>query len=278
MLKYRCPICGEKPHWSAWFDMYVCSNCSWEGQAEANNLIYDRQIAYQALVGSHNYNLNDINSDYDYKLFIIPTFDDLYGNKLFAKQIVTNDVDYEVHDIRKLPQLLMKSNINYMETLFSIERQAYHETMEGILLRRDELARINLPYLFNACMGMYRNKFNLLTKGTKGTQFLVDKYGYDTKQAVHCYRCLDFLERYHANGFTSFKNAIWYEDESSAKNTFHTIKNGFLTLERFEKFAKEKEGFILKLEDEYKKHEVNQNLYKWLEKQVKLLIKDSLAS
>jgi len=39
----------------------------------------------QILVGSHNYNLNNENSDKDYKIFVCPTFEDLYYNKKLSK-------------------------------------------------------------------------------------------------------------------------------------------------------------------------------------------------
>ena len=40
------------------------------------------------LVGSYNYNLNDKNSDKDYKVFVSPTFDDLYsGNQYTISEI-----------------------------------------------------------------------------------------------------------------------------------------------------------------------------------------------
>ena len=47
-----------------------------------------RNVAFKALVGSHNYNLNTSDSDKDYKLFVIPTLDDLYFNKSFLTLIV----------------------------------------------------------------------------------------------------------------------------------------------------------------------------------------------
>ena len=38
----------------------------------------DRQWLIKALVGSHNYNLNTETSDKDYKVFVLPTFNELY--------------------------------------------------------------------------------------------------------------------------------------------------------------------------------------------------------
>ena len=45
-----------------------------------------RHIAVRALVGSHNYNLNDESSDRDYKVFVFPNFGDLYKGKRYTNQ------------------------------------------------------------------------------------------------------------------------------------------------------------------------------------------------
>ena len=45
----------------------------------------ERKVVFKALVGSHNYNLNDETSDKDYKYFVLPTFDDLYTGKMFSQ-------------------------------------------------------------------------------------------------------------------------------------------------------------------------------------------------
>ena len=47
-----------------------------------------RETVFKALVGSHNYNLADKNSDKDYKVFVLPTFEDLYNGVQYSKQTV----------------------------------------------------------------------------------------------------------------------------------------------------------------------------------------------
>ncbi|MCS4475861.1 hypothetical protein JQ032_09960 [Clostridium botulinum] len=51
---------------------------------------------------------------------------------------------------------------------------------------------MNLNSLFNSCIGMHKNKINNINKKTRETIELVKKYGYDTKQALHSYKLLDF--------------------------------------------------------------------------------------
>lgn len=78
-----------------------------------------RKEIFRALVGSHNYNMNTPESDKDYKIFVAPTFNDLYFNKSYSNFIIGETEDYDIHDVRKLSNLLWKSNVNFMEVLFS---------------------------------------------------------------------------------------------------------------------------------------------------------------
>lgn len=188
---------------------------------------------FRGIVGSHNYNLNTETSDKDYKIFLLPTFDDLYLGKQFSKSYVSETEDFDCHDIRKLSDLLWKSNINFIEILFSSELTINTdlspkslELLNEIFLNREEIARMNLPYLYNACVGMYISKQKSINEGTSNTKYLVDKYGYDTKAAMSCIRVLDFLMKYKKNNFTSFQNAIKYENDSSCRTLLLDIKNG----------------------------------------------------
>lgn len=78
-----------------------------------------RKVVFKALVGSHNYNLNTLESDKDYKVFVLPTFDDLYFNNSFSKSCIGETEDFDVHDIRKCSSLWYKANVNFLEVLFS---------------------------------------------------------------------------------------------------------------------------------------------------------------
>ncbi|APH18018.1 hypothetical protein [Clostridium botulinum] len=71
---------------------------------------------------------------------------------------------------------------------------------------------MNLNSLFNSCIGMHKNKINNINKKTRETIELVKKYGYDTKQALHSYKLLDFLERYENASFKALKKALYYKD------------------------------------------------------------------
>ena len=119
----------------------------------------NRKVSFKALVGSHNYNLQIESSDKDYKAFFLPSFEDLYSGEKYPKSITSDTEDIEYHDIRKLPNMLWKSNVNFLEVLFSMEVYKYDELYDKLRSKREEIVRMNLPYLYDACMGMFKQKY-----------------------------------------------------------------------------------------------------------------------
>lgn len=206
-----------------------------------------REEIFRALVGSHNYNLSTESSDKDYKVFVTPTFEDLYFNNQFNRSYVGETEDYDVHDIRKISSLWWKANVNFLEVLFSEKftisvEDTYAKTRD--LVReieqiKSDIARMNLPYLYDACIGMHITKKKQIGKGTEGTQYLVNRYGYDTKQAMHSVRILDFLMRFADNNFTNFKKAIWYQKDEGNREWLLNIKNGVYSKALYEEMAAE---------------------------------------
>ena len=244
------------------------------------NLFEGRKIAFKALVGSHNYNLNDETSDKDYKYFVLPTFDDLYENKMYSlPSQVTADMDFDVHDVRKIPNLFYKSNINFVEVLYSNEivfnnEDIGVEMLHNIFEMRDKIARMNIPYFFHACVGMHHRKMSALNKGTKGTQHLISKYGYDTKQALHAYRVLDFLERLYYTKFNNFRKAITYEGED--RDFMFAIKNGAFTEQQYRTLVAEKLEKVLLLRVAYDTIATDEETYKTLKQLTKDLVRINL--
>lgn len=90
------------------------------------------------LVGSNNYNLDLPDSDKDYKKVIMPNFTDLYFNKTLNAQI---DEHKSLVDYRFFCQRLVKANPNYVEMLFSKEKEFLDDGFAQIF----DLARETLP-------------------------------------------------------------------------------------------------------------------------------------
>jgi predicted nucleotidyltransferase len=250
-----------------------------------------RREVFRALVGSYNYNLNTETSDKDYKIFVLPTFDDLYFNKMFSKMEIGELEDYDIHDIRKLNSLLWKTNINFAEVLFSDEivindedsknYEGYSPTTElvqTIFSLKNELIKMNLQYLWNASVGMHIRKKSAMHKATSGTVDLVEKYGYDTKQAMHSLRVLYVLQRFADNDFKDFKKAIWFDNNDPQRKELLDIKKGKYTydemveiLDKELEYTKEHYGKIYEKQKEIK--EINEILLSVVKGIVKLGLK-----
>lgn len=234
---------------------------------------------FDSLVGSHNYNLAVKESDYDYCSFLLPTFHELFHKKeVSILPEITEEKDITYYDIRKLLQLLWKSNINYIEVLFSEDMRVNTEIsgwmkmyINDILNMKEDIARMNLKRLFDACIGTKHTKMKQIKKGTDSSKHLVEKYGYDTKAAMTAYRSLDFLERYAEQNFNNFKMAIWYED-GIEKDYLLSIREGLFTEEEITDIIERKEQKVKEKYAEVYNQELNEETFKKLEDIIKKMV------
>ena len=90
------------------------------------------------LIGSNNYSLDLPDSDKDYKEVVMPNFTDLYFNKTLNAQV---DEHKSLVDYRFFCQKLAKANPNYIEMLFSKEKEFLNDGFAQIF----DLARETLP-------------------------------------------------------------------------------------------------------------------------------------
>lgn len=194
------------------------------------------QVAVEALVGSHNYNLNTENSDKDWKYFVTPTFDDLYNGVFFSDAKQSTEVDYSAHDIRQLGNLVWKSNLNFLEVLFS-KHLTIRPELDDLFERAEYFSTGNIPAFWSATMGMHFEKMASLHKGTATTQRDVDKYGYDPKQAHHALRCLFVLQRFYER--KSMGMALWFDTFEPQRKILLEVKNGEWNEEKFQGAVRE---------------------------------------
>jgi len=225
----------------------------------------ERDACWMSLCGSRNYNLHQEDSDYDFIGFVKPTLEDLYHGKQFFKEIKGintddgNEYTIRLHDIRKFPELLWKSNPSYLEMLFSgnlFDKDNSTIHVDRILFPlyqfRDQIARMNLPYMYNASMGIFYNKLKYLDNGTTSSKRLVEKYGYDTKQAMHAYRILYILEVFALGDFNDYIKCIKHYKN---KDEFLRIKNGEYSRKDIEKLLN---GYFNRIETNFKPIYMNQ--------------------
>lgn len=238
-----------------------------------------RQWVLKALTGSHNYNLNVETSDKDYKVFVLPTFDDLYHGNTLSKSSVSETEDISVHDIRMLTKMLYKSNVNFIEVLFSKEliinpdiSISTYATITSIIKDREKYARMNLPYLWDACIGMYyqnSRKMKHIFIGDENCDRL-----FDSKKAMTAYRILDFLDRYATflqnEIYQPFKNAIYYNDDERSNMLYIRQEASLKEVEELleQKLEKVENNY----KDFYKNSTVDEKLKLELEKDLKKIV------
>jgi uncharacterized protein len=192
-----------------------------------------RQVVLRALTGSHNYNLNTPESDEDWKVFVMPTFHDLYHGHSYAHSYTSEQFDYTVHDVRRLGELLWKANPNFVEVLYASEHSVT-SSLWFLWEQRTRWATMNLPAFGNACFGMHRQKMGELFKGTSTTKELVDKFGYDTKQACHAMRLLYLMRKMATHyGTPTTGTLFWFREGDAERSFLLDLKAGEVSLDRF---------------------------------------------
>lgn len=218
-----------------------------------------RDVLMTALVGSRNYNLDDSLSDLDYKVYVLPTKEDLYFGTRFQESVV-GEVDFVVQDVRDLEKVLNGANLNNLQVLFSKDLQTDEAELLELVRMREEIARMTLPYLFSTNFGSVKTILKSFEKGTESTRMLVEKYGYSTKSFMSAVRLMDFLNRYHANGFSSFEEALTYSD--SERRFMLGMKHGSHTKTDALTYLKELEVRTKALESVYKGQTINKETQK----------------
>ena len=198
------------------------------------HLNYLDKLVYASVQGSTNYNLDVYNeyyeSDVDWKVFILPTFKDLYTGNKISKTYTYEYGQFELKDIRLLPELLGKMNSSYLELLFSdytIISDTYHSAIMNLRSLGDELISDRLPLLVKSLMRMCLEKQNALYHKYEGLKEKLAYFGgYDPKQLHHTIRLqyiLQDIEKAVKNDEPiSYGNILRYEGER--KNYLLTIK------------------------------------------------------
>ena len=168
-----------------------------------NNFYPDKDWFCICLQGSQNYGLADEESDIDTKMLLLPSLRDLVlNNKPISHTCVRDNEEHiDCKDVRDYFKIFRKSNINFVEILFTdywIVNEKYSDLWLELLSKREELARIN-PYAAIGCMsGMAAEKRHALCHEYPSRMHMIEKFGYDPKQLSHLVRIRYFLDNYIA--------------------------------------------------------------------------------
>jgi len=125
--------------------------------------------------------------------------------------------------------------------------------VKKLLEKKDEIARMNLPYLHKSSLGMIRTKLRLAQRNYENGLPHYDASGKPLtvkgiaapwgKEMMGAYRIGDFFMRYYKNGFTDFKAAMTYSDEERVK--LLAFRNEEMPYEEALAMVKEKEQELL---------------------------------
>lgn len=121
----------------------------------------------RALYGSQNYLLSNEDSDKDYKVFLCPSFEDLYRAHKADKSDLPQDLDpehYSVLDVRKFAELVKVGNVNCLEYLFSLDLSGNSDFLEWCAKARkfyeNGYLGFTWPTFYASLTGMVKNSFD----------------------------------------------------------------------------------------------------------------------
>ena len=191
------------------------------------------------LQGSQNYGLETPFSDVDTKAITLPSFKSIITNtkKTSKTLILPNNEHCDVKDIALMYECFTKSNINFLEILFTnfkIVDKSYKKEIDELCSRAEEIALYDYKRLIDSMIGMACEKRKALTHPYPATLRKIEKYGYDGKQLHHIMRLCEFLERLEQG--ESFRKCLM----SKKSQTLNILKiDPGLTLEEAIKTADE---------------------------------------
>jgi predicted nucleotidyltransferase len=160
-----------------------------------------RNVFATMLYGSQNYHLSTPASDVDTKAMVTPSFGDfaLKQKWLSTEETLPHGLS-TVKDVRGMCENFLKSNVNFLECLFTdyvVVNPYYVEHWVYLKNHRDMVANADPSRLVHAAAGMAAQKFHALEKPFESKTEVLAKYGYDPKQLHHLCRLLVFLKEFH---------------------------------------------------------------------------------
>lgn len=213
--------------------------------------------------GSWNYGMVDEESDVDSKMLTIPSLEDLVLNKkpLNVVHIMENDEHCDMKDAREYFKIFRKSNINFVEILFSdywIANPLYIDLWLDMRAKAEDLARMN-PYAAVGCMrGMAGEKLHALCHEYPSRMPWIEKYGYDPKQLSHLARIAYFIHNYVEG--SPYKDCIYPREEVVRTKLLACKRNGEgRSLDEAKKYAEDLFNEISDVANLYRKTVTNEN-------------------
>lgn len=214
------------------------------------------------LQGSQNYGLADEESDIDSKLLVIPSLKELTLNTKTLNKVhimEDNDEHCDIKDVREYFKIFRKSNINFVEILFTdywIVNEKYQDLWLDLRRHAEDLARYN-PYAAVSCMkGMASEKLHALCHEYPSRMPWIEKYGFDPKQLSHLFRIKYFVDAYIAG--LPYRDCIYLKDSEKRERLLDVKRTGLnLTLSCAKELAEDCFETISKTINEFRQVNLN---------------------
>lgn len=138
--------------------------------------------------GSRLYNLHNFKSDHDMRYIVLEPFEYMLGlhqTKDYTVVVQNEHRDEVVYGLNKFVNLAMKGNPSVIELL-------YAEPLEGHTYW-NQIVNIRHLFITKKTISSYKgiiNKLLIDMHSGKGRVDLIEKFGYDTKNASHIYRLI----------------------------------------------------------------------------------------
>ena len=225
---------------------------------------YNKDWFVLCLQGSQNYGVSDEESDIDSKVLVIPSLEDIVLNRKpvnYTLEMPDNQEHVDCKDVREYFKIFRKSNINFVEILFTdyyIVNSKYYDLWDKLRENAEGLARMN-PYAAVSCMkGMASEKRHALCHEYPSRMPWIEKFGYDPKQLSHLIRISYFLKWYIKG--KPYKDCIYPEKEWLRKWLLEWKRTGCgLNKEEAEVKADEVMEGIIEMADDFRKNCPNEN-------------------
>ena len=209
---------------------------------------YRGSISHDMFVPSNDPNSID---DKDIMAVCIPPKDYFYGLKNYGsrgtQEIKKDEWDIVIYEIRKFISLLSKGNPNVLSMLWLDEEFILFQTDEGKYLREKRDLFVG-RHVYHSFVGYAQSQLykmeHLACQGYMGEKRkrLVEKFGYDTKNAAHLIRLMRMAIEFLQTGFLIVKRPD--------REELLGIKKGQWTLEQIKQEA---EILFQKAKDAYEK-------------------------
>lgn len=149
-------------------------------------------VVYLGYYGAHNYNLNDEQSDYDFKAIVIPTLKQLIKRDIISTTIECEFGNIDVKDLLTFTTNMNKGNFSYIESLHSNYFLDFGEAFLGISIR-DLFKDVKVNWM--SMVGAIYEKRKALTHEYPSKTAEFEKFGCDPKQFLQAIRLFDILRR-----------------------------------------------------------------------------------